>query len=162
MDFGNISENIPLIVSVIGLIIFQFIMRRRRPQETTHAQIAQNLLAEVKLNIRLTEVYTFDWRAKKFITAAWQRNRSKLDFLEQPAQTVLSNSFMMADDFNQQISAAKKHKSASYMTNINVDRLKSSLTKGEEELEYWLESKTGSSEPEVKMPGIFGGFTGRG
>ena len=162
MDYGDISENSPLIVWVIGPLIFQFFRRRRRPKETTHAQIVQNLLAEVKLNRRLAEVYTFDWRAKKFITAAWQRNRNKLDFLEQSAQTVLSDSFMMADDFNQQISAAKKYKSASYMASVNVGRLKSSLTKCEEELEHWLESKTGSSEPEVKMPGIFGDFTGRG
>ncbi len=162
MDFGDISENIPLIVTIIGVIIFQIFMRRRRPRETTHAQIVQNLLAEVKLNLRLAEIYTFDWRAKKFTTTAWQRNRNKLDFLEQPAQTALSDSFIMADDFNQQISAAKKYKSTSYMASVDVDRLIISLTKGQEELEHWMESKTGSSEPEVKMPGIFGDFTGRG
>ncbi len=156
MDFGDISENIPLIITVIGVIIFQIFMRRRRPQEKTQAQIVQNLLAEVKLNLRLAEVYTFDWRAKKFMTTTWQRNQNKLDFLEQSTQTAISDSFMMAEDFNQQISAAKKHKSTSYMASVNIDRLKSSLTKGEEGLEHWLESITGSSEPEVKIPGIFG------
>lgn len=162
MDFGDIGGNIPLIVTIIAVLIFQFFLRRRRPQEKTHAQVAQNLLAEVKLNLRLIEAYTFDWRAKKFTTTTWQRTQHKLDFLAQPGQTALADSFMMADDYNQQISLAKKHKSTNYMASVNIDRLKSSLTKGEEELEHWLETKTGSSKPQVKIPGIFGDFTGGG
>ena len=162
MDFADIAENIPLILTVVGILIFQFFMRRRQPKETTHAQIAQNLLAEVKLNLRITETFTFDWNAKKFTTTTWGRTRNKLDFLEQSAQTHLSDSFMMAEDFNQQISAAKKHKSTNYMASVNIEKLNSSLTKGLEGLEHWLETKTGSSEPSVKMPGIFGDFTGGG
>lgn len=161
MDFGDIGDNIPLIVSIIGLILFQFFMRRRRPKEKTQSQIVQNLLSEVRLNLSLTEVFTFDWRAKKFITTTWQRNQNKLDFLEQSTQVDISDAFMMADDYNQQINAAKKHRSTNYMASVNVDKLNEILTRIQQDLEKWLESKTGSSEPGLEAPSIFGDFTGR-
>jgi len=45
----------------------------------------------------------------------------------------------MAEDFNRQIDAAKKHKSASYLANINVDNLRKPLVRGKQGLEEWLQ-----------------------
>ena len=162
MDWGDIGGNIPVIVTVIGLIVLQFFLRRRRPPETSPREIAQNLLAEVMHDLKTAEAFTFHWQTRKFVVASWQRNKNKLDFLEQSLQISISDAFIMAQDFNQQIAAAKKHKSASYMASVNMDKLKGLLTKSEQGLEQWLTSETGTTEPPPKTPGIFDDWVGRG
>lgn len=162
MDFGDISGNIPIIALVIGLILLQFFLKRRRSPETKPREIAQIMLSEARLNLRLAEVFTFSHRASKFITASWQINKNKLDFLDQSLQVALSDAFMMAEDFNQRIATAKKYKSTSYMAGIDVDKLKRILAKSLEGLEEWLQEETETTEPPLKIPGIFGDWTGKG
>ena len=160
MEFGALGENIPLILLIIGLILLQFFFMRRRKPEVTHREIAQGLLSEVKLNEALVETFSLRQKPKKFEMVSWQRNKNKLEFLDKPLQSVLSNTFMMVEDFNQQIDASKKYKSASYIINVNVDKLKEPLTKSREGLEEWLLAKAGSKEPPPKYPGIFDSFFG--
>jgi hypothetical protein len=162
MDFGDIGENIPIIAIIIGLILLQFFLRRRRAPATTQQGIVQNLLAEVRLDLKLTEVFNFSQQARKFMTTSWQLHKSKLDFLDQSLQSTLSDAFTMAEDFNQQIAAAKKYKSTSYLASIDVDKLKDKLTKSREGLEEWLLSKVETKEPSPKYPGIFDDWTGKG
>jgi len=162
MDFGDIGENIPIIALAIGLILLQFFLRRRRPPVATHQGIAQNLLAEVKLNHRMAEAFALGQQARKFMTTSWQRHKNKLDFLDQSLQVTLSDAFMMAEDFNQQMAAAKKYKSTSYLAGIDVDKLKGTLTKSWEGLEEWLSSKGETKESPAKAPGIFDAWLGRG
>ncbi len=160
MDFGNISENLPFIVAIIALVFFQYVLKRRRPAEAAHPDIVQDLLSEVRLNLRLADIFTVDQHNKKFMTTSWQLNRNKLDFLSQPTQVSVSDAFTMAMDFNQQISSAKKFKSTSYLMSIDAGKLKSVLTKSQEGLEAWLNSEVGTTEPEKKVPGVFDDFTG--
>jgi len=162
MDWGDIGGNIPVIVTVIGLIVLQFFLRRRRPPETSPWEIAQNLLAEVGHNLKIAEAFTFHWQARKFVIASWQRNKNKLDFLEQSLQGFITDAFIMAQDFNQQIAAARKHKSASYMASVNVEKLKGLLTKSEQGLEQWLTSEGGTTEPSSEVAGVFDDWGGRG
>ena len=56
---------------------------------------------------------------------------------------------------------AKKHKSASYMVNVNADKLKVPLAKSKQELEEWLLENVGAKEPPPKYPGIIDGLFGR-
>ena len=161
MEFGDIEKNLPIIVMVIALILLQFFLRRRRKPEATQGEIVQSLLSEVRMNLSLTEAFRLRSQVKKFGAASWQRNKTKLDFLDQSLQTVLSDAFMKAEDFNQQIEAAKKYKSTSYMVNIDVDKLTGPLTKSKEGLEAWLLKNVGRKEPPPKYPrvidGLFGG-----
>ena len=162
MDFGDIAGNVPIIVMIIGLILLQFFLRRRRKPETTHQEIAQSLLAEVTLNLSLVGVFRFHWRVKKFETVSWQRNKTKLDFLDQSLQVVLSDTFIVVEDFNRQVDAARKYKSASYLASINLDKLKESLTKSQQGLEQWLLSAVGIKESPPKYPGMFDEWLGKG
>ena len=159
MDFGALGENIPIIAAIIGFILLQFFLRKRKP-ETTHREIAQSLLTEVKLNQALAESYHLRQKPQKFETVSWQRNKNKLDFLSHALQVILSDTFMVAEDFNQQIEAAKKHKSATYMVNVNVDKLKEPLAKSKQGLEEWLLKNMGTKEPPIKYPGIIDGLFG--
>ncbi len=161
MDFGAIGENLPLFVIIAAIILLQFFLRRRRKPETTHREIVQDLLAETRLNQALLEVFYHQQKPRKFMATSWQRNKTRLDFLEQSLQTVLYDAYMMAEDFNQQIDAAKKHKSANYIPSLNVDKLKGLLTKSREGLEEWFVAHTGTKKPPLEYPGIFDVFFGR-
>lgn len=158
MDFGS---NLPFIFGVIALVVIQFFLRRRHSPGGTEQEIVQNLLAEVKLDLRLTEVFDFSSRAKRFMTTAWQLNKNKLDFLGKSLQVSVSDAFMMAEDYNQQIAAAKKYKSTSYMVSINMDKLKGLLAASQQGLEQWLVLKVGSKNPPEKVPSVFDDLLGK-
>ena len=160
MDFGDIGANIPTILTVVGLILLQFFLRRRRKPEVTHREIAQGLLTEVRLDQALVESFHLRRKPKKFEAVSWQLNKTKLDFLDQPLQVALSDAFTTIEDFNRQIDAAKKHKSASYMINVDVGKIKGPLSKSKQGLEEWLQSTTGTNEPPPKYPGMLDGLFG--
>ncbi len=162
MDFGTLGDNIPLIAAIVGLILLQFFFMRRRKPEATQPEIVQNLLAEVKLNQALAATVSLREKPKKFEAVSWQRGKGKLDFLGQPLEGTLSGAFMLIEDFNGQIEAARKYKSASYMANVNVDKLNALLAESKQGLEKWLLAKVGTKEPSTKYPTIFGDWLGRG
>ena len=157
----NVGENLPFIVGVIALVVFQYILRRRRGPGANQQEVVQNLLAEVKLDIRLAELFAVKMQTKKFMTTTWQLNKNKLDFLDQPLQVSISDAFTMAEDFNGQIAAARKHKTNAYMAGVSMDKLKGLLVSCQQGLEQWLLLKVGSRNPQVKAPGIFDSLMGR-
>lgn len=161
MDFGDIGGNAPIIVVIIGLILLQIFLMRRRKPETTHRAIVQSLLAEVRLNQALVEASYLQQKPKKFAVTGWHINKSKLDFLQQSLQESLSEAFGMAEDFNQQIEAAKKYKSVSYVASINMDKLKEPLAKSRQGLEEWFQLKTGTKEPPLEYPSVFDTMFGK-
>jgi len=160
MDFSD-PTSIIIIIGVLGLVILQFFMRRRKPQ-ALHGQIAQEMLMEIKLNQALVETYNLRPKPRRFEMTNWYRYKTKLDFLTQTLQAALSDTFLMIEDFNRQIDSAKKYKSPSYLVNINIDKLREPLTRSQEGLEEWLLANTGRKEPPPKYPGIFDSLFGSG
>ena len=162
MDFfKNISENLPLIIGAIALVAIQYFIKRRRGPEANHPALVQDLLAEVRLNSRIAEVFTFQIQAKRFITTTWKLNKNKLGFLGKALEANMSDAFTLAEDYNQQIAAAKKFKSTSYMASVNMDKLKVLLAACQEGLEQWLLSKVGSKDPPLRTPGVFDDLLGK-
>ena len=161
MDFGDIGGNLPIIVVIIGLILLQIFLIRRRKPETTHRAIVQSLLSEVRLNQALVEAAYLQQKPRKFAVTSWHMNKRKLDSLQQSLQGSLSEAFGMAEDFNQQIEAAKKYKSAAYMAGVNMDKLKEPLAESRQGLEEWLQLKTGTKEPSLEYPGLFDSLFGK-
>jgi len=155
MDFGDISGNFPIIVMIVVFVLLQYFLKRRRKPEITHQEIARSLLSEVRLNQALAENFHLREKPKKFEAVSWQMNKTKLDFLDESLQVALSNAFMMVEDSNRQIDAAKKYKSASYMVGIDVGKMREPLTKSQQGLEEWLQSATGTKDPTPKYPGVF-------
>lgn len=150
MDWGN-----PLIIAVIlGLVLLQFFLRRRKPA-TVSQEVVQRLLTEVKVNQALVEVAHLREKPHKFMVNTWRMNKTKLDFLGQSLQGALSDAFDLFEEFNQQIDAAKKHKSARYMADIDAKKLKEPLAQSKQGLEEWLLAKTGSKDPPPKYPSMF-------
>ena len=160
MDFDKIGENIPLIFTVIGLIFLQFFLRRGRKPAVRNQEVAEDLLLEVKINQALVETFPLRQKPKRFRATSWQMNKNKLDFLRQSLQIALSDAFTMIEDYNQQMEALKKYKSASDVVQINVGKLEEPLAKSKEGLEEWLMITTGKREPSPKYPGIFDDWFG--
>ncbi|MDP2729407.1 MAG: hypothetical protein Q8O55_02855 [Dehalococcoidales bacterium] len=155
-------ENLPVILIAIGLILLLSLFRRGRSAETRPLEIAQRLLSEVRLNLRITELFIQTQRASKLMASGWRIDKDKLDFLSQPLQATLSDAFTVVEDFNQQVAAAKKYKTTSYLAAVDADKLREKLIKSQEGLEEWFNSQGVSTEASLKMPGIFDGWLGKG
>jgi len=161
MDFGDFSDNIPVIITIVVLIVMQFFLRRKRSPAMSNLGIVQGLLSETRLNLRLAEVFSYSRPGKKFMTTTWKLYQNKLEFMDQRLRANVSDTFILLEDYNGQISSAKKFKSTSYLSSIDVDRLEELLAETQEGLEQWLSSREGTEEATPKPPGIFGDFTGR-
>ena len=160
MDIGDIGGNLPIIIAIVVLIFFQFFLRRGRKPQGTQSEIVRGLLSEVRLNLAIADITQLHWRTRRFEVTSWQRSKTKLDFLEQPLQSALSDAYTMAEDFNQQIAAAKKYKSTSYMVSVDVEKLKGPLTRSKEGLEAWLPDNARTKEPPTKYPSVLDDFFG--
>ena len=145
MDFGDIGQNfLPLVLLVVFLVTSIFLKKRRGGAvERTPLEVVSNMLSEIIYNQQLMEAFLVNWQVRKFKTGSWNRNKNKLDFLDHQLQITLSDAFGTAEDFNQQIDAAKKHKTASYLANINVEKLRVPLAKCKQGLEEWLQTNLG-------------------
>jgi len=155
VDLGNLGENIvPLLLVFVFLAVN--ILLKRRKGEKTPGEIATSLLSEVTYNQNLMESFNLQWQAKKFKMGSWNRNKAKLNFLDQSLQHILTDTFSIAEDFNREIDAAKKYKSSSYLANISVDRLRTPLAKSKEGLEEHLQDDMGKKEMPPRRRGLFG------
>lgn len=145
-DWGEIGKFFSYLVPVIIFILFNVFFRKRQEQKR-RLGVVRSLLSEINYNQKLMEAFLFQWQAKKFKTGNWKRNRDKMDYIDQGLHATLAGAYEIAEEFNKEIDAAKKHKSASYMASIQVDRLKEPLAKSKQGLEEWLQLNKGRKEP---------------
>jgi hypothetical protein len=160
MNLGNLSDNIPVIITIVVLILLQFFLRRKRSPETSNAGIVRGILSEVRLNLKMVDIFDYSKPGRKFMTTSWHLYQNKLEFLDQKLQTMISDTFRMCEDYNEQIASAKKYKSTSYLASLNMTKLGGLLGKTQEGLEEWLASRPETAEAATKAPGVFGDFTG--
>ena len=154
-DFGEGSQW-AIIIPIIILIVLSFVMRRRRPAEKTDTEIAGSLFLDANENLKLAESFSFQRRPKKFRTGSWQRNSEKVDFLDASLRSSLADAFGLAEDFNQEIEAAKKYKSTIYLSGVDVHKLEEPLTKSKQGLEEWLKANIQQTGPEAGRRGCMG------
>lgn len=138
MDLFGEGSNWAIIIPIIILIVLSIVMRRRRPAEKTESEIVGSLFSDVSENLRLMEGFSYRGRPKKFRTDSWKRNSEKIGFLPETLQNTLSQAFTLAEDFNQQIDAAKKQRANIYLTGVDAHKLEAPLTKSKEGLEEWI------------------------
>jgi len=158
--FGGEGNQWMFIIPLIILIVFSFLFRRRKA-ERTETEIAGSLFFDVNANLRLVESFSFQGRPNKFKTGSWERNSGKVEFLDASLRSTLADAFGLAESFNQEIEAAKRYKSTTYLSAINVDKLKEPLTKSKQGLEEWLKANIQQAGPGAGqrgcLPGGFGG-----
>ena len=61
-----------------------------------------------------------------------------MNYIDSGLRYTLADAYETAEEFNREIVAAKKHKSASYLAGIQVDRLRKPLGSSKQGLEEWL------------------------
>lgn len=139
MDFfGAGSQQWQIIIPIIILIVISIVMSRRRKVEKTEPEIVGSLFLDVNENLRLMGGFSLRGRPKKFKTDSWKRNSEKVGFLAQSLRDTLSQTFALAEDFNQRIDRARKERASVYLTGIDVHKLEAPLTKSKQGLEEWI------------------------
>lgn len=139
-DLGDIGRNLIILVPLILIIVFNIFFRRKRQAEGTHPEIAMSLLSEVALNQQIAEAFLEKSRIKKFRIGSWQRNREKLDFLDEKLRDKLAKAFNMAEEVNRSLDASRKYKSSSYLEGISVDKLREPFARSRQGLEEWFQA----------------------
>jgi len=145
-DLGELGKTLSYMVPVIILILVSVFFKKQQEQKRRLAAI-QSLLSEINYNQKLMEAFLFQWQAKKFKIGIWKRNRDKMDYIDQSLHATLASVYEISDEFNREIDTAKKHKSASYLASIEVDRLREPLARSKQGLEEWLQLNKGRKEP---------------
>ncbi len=152
---GSFWESFGFLIPIIIIMLFSIFLRRRQGGRT-HLEVIAGLLSDVNHNLNITDTFSSDWQIKKkFKTGNWNRNKGKIDFLDQQLRNDLSNAFSLAEDFNQRIVDAKVHKSTSYLAGIQVDKLREPLTRSSEGLTEWLQANLQAETPQRRR-GLFG------
>jgi len=155
MNGEGMLGNIILVVVILLFMLGSIFLRRRSVEKTELGKII-TLLSEINQNLKIIDTFSFHLGVKKFKTDSWQRNKTKLDFLDERLHTTLANAFGMAEEFNQRIDEAKKYKSSSYLASIEVDKLKDTMTKSQQELGEWFQENKDKKELLPKKRGLFG------
>ena len=137
-DWEDIGGILTYLVPVLIFILINVFFRKQQEQKRQQ-QVVRSLLSEIDYNQKLMETFLFKWQSKKFKTGTWKSNKDKMDYIDQGLHNILVGAYEIAEEFNSEIETAKKHKSSSYMTGIQVDRLKEPLAKSKQGLEEWLE-----------------------
>jgi hypothetical protein len=160
MDFGNLGENAIFIVIILGIFGI-FILFRRRSPDRERPEMVRNLLTEVRINQALIETFYQRPKPRRFEMTTWLLNRKKMDFFEKSLQADLKSAFTLAEDFNRQLKAVKKAKSADSKLDFDLEKIKEPMANSKKGLEDWLLAHFGGKEPPPKYPTItdylFGG-----
>jgi len=136
-DLGDIGKILTYLIPAIILILTNVIFRKQK-QQRTRLSVVRSMLSEIDYNQKLMEAFSLGWQTKKFKTGTWKRNKDRMDYIDPGLHYTLADAFAIAEEFNREIDAAKKHKSVSYLAGIQADRLKEPLARSKQGLEEWL------------------------
>ena len=145
-DWGEIGKVLAYLVPAIILILVNVVFKKQQEQKRRQS-VVRSLISEIDYNQKLIEALSIQWQAKKFKTGNWKRNKDKMDYIDPSLHSTLTGAYEITEDFNREIDAAKKYKSASYLASIQTDRLKEPLAQSKQGLEEWLEANTSKKEP---------------
>ena len=154
MELSDTLKNLLVVLAIVALLALNMFMRRRRGEKTPF-EVALSLLSDINRNQKLAEEFQFQMKVKKFRTESWKRNKNKLEFLDQPLHTTIDEAFDITERFNQNIDAAKKYKSATYLSSINVASLRDPLVKSKQGLTEWLQANMNQQKPTGRRGCLF-------
>lgn len=160
MDFGDLSEFMPVVLVVIGLIAIQLFLRRKPTSPSSHQYTVHAILSDIRINLRLVEILMEGEQIKRFSTNGWKANKNNIEFLSENLQSALRDTFDIAEDYNAQVSATKQFQTTNYIASIDTVKLKDRLQKCKSALEDWLMNNIGTTDPGGKT-GIFDILIGR-
>ena len=144
-DWGEIGKILSYLTPVILFLWFNVLFRKQREQQRRMA-VVKSLLSETDHNIKLVDSFSFQSQMKNFKNATWKKNKDKMEYIDQTLYSTLADAYEIADGFNREIDAARKHKSTSYIVGIDTRRLVEPLAKSRQGLEEWIELNKGKKK----------------
>jgi hypothetical protein len=160
LDFGDLSEVMPVILVIIGLIALQFFLRKKGGSSSPHQYVVHSILSDIRVNLRLVQVLMEGEQIKRFAVKGWIMNMNNIEFLSQNLQSALTDAFNIAQDYNEQVSTTKQFQTSNYVASIDTVKLKDRLQRCKSALEDWLMKNVGTTDPGGKT-GIFDSIIGR-
>ena len=160
MDFGNLSEVMPVVLVIIGLIAIQFFLRRKNTSPSSHQHVVHSILSDIRINLRLVQVLMDGEQIKRFAINGWNTSRNNIEFLSQNLQSALTDAFNIVQDYNEQVATTKQFRTSNYVASIDTVKLKDQLEKCKSALEDWLMNNVGTTDPGGKT-GMFDMIIGR-
>ncbi len=157
--FGGEGSQWTIMLPLLVFIIFAIFMRKRKT-EGSDTEVASSLLIDISENLKLVGSFEYQKKPKTFRAGSWQRNSTKLGFLEPELLADLTNAFSMVESVNEQITKAKKEKSDIYLSGVDVHKLEGPLTKSRDGLQEWLKTRIQQQGPEAGRRGCMGGGLG--
>lgn len=157
--FGGEGSQLTIMLPLLVFIIFAIFMRKRKT-EGSDTEVASSLLIDISENLKLVGSFEYQKKPKTFRAGSWQRNSTKLGFLEPELLADLTNAFSMVESVNEQITKAKKEKSDIYLSGVDVHKLEGPLTKSRDGLQEWLKTRIQQQGPEAGRRGCMGGGLG--
>lgn len=145
-DWSEIGQILAYVIPVLIFIIFNIFLRKQQEQKR-RLVVVKGLIAEIDKNLKLLEAFLLQWQYQKFKTGHWQRNKNKLDYIDQGLRTTLADTYGIAEGFNKEIELAKRQKSLSYLAGIKMDRLREPLAKSRQGLEEWYALNKDKKKP---------------
>jgi len=130
------SSSWMMIIPLIGLIVFSFVMKRRKT-ESTPQDIASGLLSDLNANQGIVEQFGSQMRPTKLKIGSWQRNNDKLGFLDGATSSNITNFFK-----------------------INTERMREPLAKSREGLQEWMKVNMQQAGPGAGRQGCIPGMGG--
>jgi hypothetical protein len=145
-----------LVVAVVLALAYNIYNRFRRQMKSPLGRVI-SIHSNVKKNEKLVDNFTFHRGVEKLKTDAWTKNKDKIDFLPQELRTSLSQTFGMCEEVNGKIEDARKYKSDSYMSGVDVSKLKEPLAKSRLQIKEWVQENMMNPEySPKKRRGLFG------
>ena len=138
MDFEDIGKSLTYLIPIIIIVLTNVVFKKHKQQQTK-LKVVRSLLSEIDFDQKLIEAFSLKWQIRKFKTDTWKRNKDKMDYIDPALRYVLADAFEIAEEFNREVDAAKKHESTSYLAGIRVERLAKPLARSKQGLEEWLE-----------------------
>ncbi len=135
-DWEAIGRILAYLIPVAIFVIFNIFLRKQQEQKR-RLGVVKGLIAEIDKNQKLMEAFLLQWQYKKFKTGHWQRNKDKLEYIDQGLRAKLASTYEIAEGFNEEIETAKQQKSTSYLAGIRVDKLREPLAESRQGLEEW-------------------------
>ena len=160
MDFGDLSEYMPVILVIVGLIVIQLFMRRKDRSPSSHQHIVHAILSDIRIDLRLVQILMDGEQIKRFSINGWKTHRDNIEFLSQNLQSALTEAFDIVQDYNEQVASTTQFKATNYVASIDTIKLKDRLQKCKSALEEWLMNNVGTTDPGGKT-GIFDSIIGR-
>ena len=148
-----------ILLAIIAMLLILFTLMRRKGGAAKYPEVVQSILFDIKINQALAANFLIIEKPRRFENANWMMNKDKISFLGETVKDMLKEVFILVEDYNKQIKAAKKAKSDSYKS-IDMTRFKELLEKCRQELEDWMVQKTGAKELPPKYPTLMGTFFG--